>query len=258
MPVKKLLSDNYAGELAVKVRSAVKDKKALAISVEPPHEQGTTNICSVDRHGNAVAMTLTHGNPFGAQVTVDGLGLTLGHGMSRFEPNPRHPNAPGPGKRPLMGVSPSLVLRKGIPVMAVGAGGGVKIPNCLFDVLTQFVLQEASMESAVAAQRLHTTGTLSVAVEPHFPKETAQYLTGVGFKVQTSESSAIVSAVSFNPGNGECRGAIRGGLLTSSSVPSAGIRSRLALTLDAVHCASLSGLSRVATVPPQEKPIAAC
>ena len=94
--------------------------------------------------------------------------------------------------------------------MAIGGGGGEKIPNGIFDALTHYIMEGATMESAVAAPRLHNTGTLYVAVEPHWPKATAHYLKEVGFNIQTWESSAIVSAVSFNPANGECRGAIRG------------------------------------------------
>jgi gamma-glutamyltranspeptidase/glutathione hydrolase len=210
VPVKKLLSDTYAHELAAQVRSAVKEKKPIPLAIESHHDGGTNNICSADLHGNLVAVTATHGNPFGAQVTVDGLGLTLGHGMSRFDPNPRHPNAPGPGKRPVINVCPSVVLRKGRPVMATGGAGGERIPNCIFDVLTQYAVLGAPMESAVAAPRLQCTGTTYVAVEPHWPKATADYLKAVGFNVQTWESSAIVSAVSFDHENGECRGVIRG------------------------------------------------
>jgi gamma-glutamyltranspeptidase len=39
----------------------------------------------VDRAGGMISMTLTHGSAFGACVTVPGLGLTLGHGMTRFD-----------------------------------------------------------------------------------------------------------------------------------------------------------------------------
>jgi gamma-glutamyltranspeptidase len=80
----------------------------------------------------------------------------------------------------------------------------------IFDFITQYALQGASMEAAIAAPRVHCTGTLYVAIEPHFPKDTAQYLKDVGFNVQTWESSAIAGAASFNPANGECRAAIRG------------------------------------------------
>jgi gamma-glutamyltranspeptidase/glutathione hydrolase len=101
-------------------------------------------------------------------------------------------------------------LRQGKPVTAIGGGGGEKIPNGIFDALTEYLFQGASMEAAIAAPRLHNQGTLYVAVEPHYPKAAADYLKEVGFNVQTWESTAVFSAVSFNPANSECRGAIRG------------------------------------------------
>ena len=210
VPVEKLLSADYARAQAAKVMTAVNEKKPLPLDVKKHTDDGTNNLCSVDRHGNMVAVTITHGGGFGAQVTVDGLGLTLGHGMSRFEPHPGHPNAPGPGKRPVHNMSPSIVLRNRIPVLAVGCAGGVRIPNSILDMLTQYLLRDAPMDLAVAAPRLQSTGTLDVSVEPAWPKEQADYLKQTGFKVQTGESPSVVSAVSFNPENGECRGAVRG------------------------------------------------
>jgi gamma-glutamyltranspeptidase / glutathione hydrolase len=210
VPVKKLLSRGYAGALAGKVRNAVSQKRPVAIRIGEHRDEGTTNICAADREGNLVALTITHGDPFGAQVTVDGLGLTLGHGMSRFDTNPHHPNAPGPGKRPVINVCPSLVLRNGVSAMTIGGAGGMRIPNAIFDAITRYALHGASMDTAIAAPRLHSTGTLNVAVEPHFEKESARYLKEVGFNVGTWESSAIVSSVSFDRATGECRAAIRG------------------------------------------------
>ena len=187
----------------------MKEKKAIITGVPKHTDEGTNNICAVDSHGNIVAVTLTHGGSFGAQVTVDGLGLTLGHGMSRFDPHPGHPNAPRPGKRPVHNMCPSVVLRNGKPVIGVGAAGGVRIPNCVYDVLRNYLFQNATMDQAVAAPRVQCTGTLDVAIEPRFPKETAQYLKQVGFKVGTGESPAVVSAVSFDAAFGACNATIR-------------------------------------------------
>jgi gamma-glutamyltranspeptidase/glutathione hydrolase len=209
VPVEKLLSANYARELAVKIATSVKEKSAIITGVQKHTDDGTTNLCVVDAHGNIVTVTLTHGGGFGAQVTVDGLGLTLGHGMSRFDPHPGHPNSPGPSKRPVHNMCPSLVLKGNVPVLGVGTAGGVRIPNCVYDVLRRYLAHDDKMEDAVAAPRVQCTGTLDVAIEPHYPKELAQYLKQVGFKVQTWESSAVVSAVSFDPASGECRAAIR-------------------------------------------------
>jgi gamma-glutamyltranspeptidase/glutathione hydrolase len=209
VPVERLLSASYASEQAEKIRAAVTEQKPINTGLARHLDEGTNNLCAVDRTGNMVAVTLTHGGGFGAQVTVDGLGLTLGHGMSRFDPRPDHPNAPGPRKRPVHNMCPSILLRGGIPVMALGAAGGVRIPNSLFDLLTNYIFFGASMDEAIAAPRLQSTGTLDVAIEPSWPKESAAYLKQIGFKVQTWESSSVVSAVSFDPKTKRCRGALR-------------------------------------------------
>jgi gamma-glutamyltranspeptidase/glutathione hydrolase len=208
--VDKYLSTDYANALAEQVRVAVKNKKPIDIHVGEHHDEGTVNITAVDRNANFVAVTITHGNAFGAQVTVDGLGLTLGHGMSRFDPDLTHINAPGPGKRPLYNVAPTLVCREGKPVVAVGCAGGMRIPNAVLDFLIEYVWRGASMKQSVAAPRLQNVGTPVVAIEPHWPKQSADYLKQIGFKVQTWESSAVLSAVERNPADGKCQGAVRG------------------------------------------------
>jgi gamma-glutamyltranspeptidase/glutathione hydrolase len=208
VPLARLLSNGYAREQAKRIRAAVKAGKPLEIRIQYRSADGTTNLSAVDRHGNMIAMTFTHGGGFGAQVTVEGLGLTLGHGMSRFIPRPGHPNSPGPHKRPLHNMCPSLVTQKGAPLMAVGAAGGVKIPNTIFDILTGFVGARKTLEQAMAARRWHCMGRQEVALESGWPEAEAAYLNKLGFKV-SSGSGANASAVSFDSRSGECIGESR-------------------------------------------------
>jgi len=208
VPVRHLLSLDYSRELAAKVAAAVQNKRPIEILIRRHTDEGTNNISCVDSEGNMVAMTLTQGGAFGAQVTADGLGLTLGHGMSRFDPHPEHPNAPAPGKRPLHNMCPSIVLRDGKPMLALGGAGGVRIPNSIYDVLGQYIAQGVPMEEAVAAPRVNCAGTLDVALEAEWSKESANYLTGMGFKIQTGEG-AKVSAVTREIKTGECRAAMK-------------------------------------------------
>lgn len=208
IPVGLLLSGDYARENAEKISGAVQAKQPLPLEIQFPTHDGTVNLSSVDRHGNMVALTLTHGGTFGAQVAVDGLGLCLGHGMSRFNPRPGHPNSPGPGKRPLHNMCPTVVLREGKPLLAAGGAGGVRIPNSIFDMLTRFVMLAQPMEKAVAAPRLHCMGMLDVEVTNDWPVNEAEYLRSVGFKVKTGPT-ATVSAVCFDSASGDSRAAIR-------------------------------------------------
>ena len=208
VPVAKLLSADYARATADRVRQAVKEGKVLAHAATTRDHTGTINLSVVDRDGNLAAITLTHGNSYGARVTVDGLGLTLGHGMSRFDPHPGHPNCPGPGKRPLHNMCPTIVLRDGRPVLAIGGRGGRKIPNALFEVLTRHVGLGESLEAALAAPRPHTEGNLNLELEAKWPAAEAEALAKLGYKMKTA-ASATLSAAAFDPQTRECRAAMR-------------------------------------------------
>jgi gamma-glutamyltranspeptidase/glutathione hydrolase len=210
VPVDHLLSADYARELAAKVQAAVKEGKPISIQTQKHSDEGTNNLSSVDRHGNLVAMTITQGGSFGAQVTVDGLGLTLGHGMSRFTPLPGHPNAPGPGKRPLHNMCPTVIAHNGKPVMAVGGAGGQRIPNALYRVITKYVMEGATMEEAVAAPRLFCIGPPDVTVERRWPADQIEMLKQLGFKVRIEAGDdSHVSAALFNASTRGCRAAMR-------------------------------------------------
>jgi gamma-glutamyltranspeptidase/glutathione hydrolase len=208
VPVQRLLSKAYARDLGEKIEKAVKERKPAFIQAHKHRDEGTNNISCVDRHGNMVAATFTQGNTFGAQVTADGLGVTLGHGMSRFDPHPGHPNAPSAHKRPLHNMCPTVVLRKGRAVMAVGGAGGLRIPNTLYDVLVSYVLKGRSLADSVTDPRIHCTGTLQVGVQGNWPKADEEHLRGIGFEVRP-DRTAYASAVSFNPRSGECQAAAR-------------------------------------------------
>jgi gamma-glutamyltranspeptidase/glutathione hydrolase len=144
------------------------------------------------------AMTLTHGNSFGAQVTVDGLGLLLGHGNSRFDPAPGKPNSIAPGKRPLDNMCPTIVLRDGRPVLSIGAVGGRRIPNAIFQVLMKQFEDGGSLEDAVAEPRLHTEGGMLVRAEAGRPDSDINYLKQIGYTIGKPEI-CWVSGVQIDP-----------------------------------------------------------
>jgi gamma-glutamyltranspeptidase/glutathione hydrolase len=195
----RLLSEDYARESAEQIAVAVKAGRLLSHTVEPRDQDGTINLSAADRAGNFVALTLTHGNAFGARVTVPGLGLTLGHGMSRFDPVPDHPNAPGPGKRPLHNMAPTIVVRRGQGVLAIGGRGGRKIPNALFEALTQYVVLDKSLAESIAAPRLHTEGSAELEVEALWPTDERDTLQAIGYRIRTAGSAAL-SAVALEQG----------------------------------------------------------
>lgn len=195
----KLLSAGYAAECAEKILAEVKAGRILDHGLQTQAQGGTLNFSACDRHGNIAALTLTHGNSFGAQVTLEGLGLTLGHGMSRFDPRPDHPNAPGPGKRPLHNMAPCVITANGRPVVAIGGRGGRKIPNAMLEFMTQFVVRKRPFAASLTAPRLHTEGTQVVEHQKGWPQATTEALGKLGYTMKEA-GSATLSGVALENG----------------------------------------------------------
>jgi len=198
VPTARLLSDDYVEQLGRQVKQAVSDRSAIQLELASYEQDGTVHISAGDAHGNLVALTLTHGAGFGACVTVDGLGLTLGHGISRFDPRAGYANSIGPGKRPLNNMTPTIVLRQGRPVLAVGGRGGRRIPNALLAAVLQFVSGDPSARLSIDAPRIHTEGSRKIMLDHSWSSQEAAYFNELGFEV-TRGQVAYLSAVAFDP-----------------------------------------------------------
>ena len=190
----RLLSEEAIKVGARKVREAVAAGKPVPTTVARRPAGGTIHLNAVDAAGMMVALTFTHGNAFGAQVTVPGLGLVLGHGMSRFDPRPGHPNSVGPGKRPLNNMCPTVVTKAGAPVLALGATGGRKIPNTVFDVLACRLGEGQPLVDAIKAPRVHTEGDLNLLLEAAWPMAVVDRFKAAGYAVKAG-TGAFASAI---------------------------------------------------------------
>lgn len=201
VPVARLLSTAYADESAARVRKAVERQRLIPSKTDGRTSGGTIHLTAADAHGMMVALTLTHGEGFGARVTVDGLGLVLGHGMSRFDPTPGHPNAPRAGTRPLNNMCPTLVFAEGRPVVALGATGGRRIPNTLCDVLVHLVGRGTSLADAAAVPRLHTEGGDVLRFAKGWDPRVVEYLRRAGYTIQPG-GGANLNGITRDPATG--------------------------------------------------------
>jgi gamma-glutamyltranspeptidase/glutathione hydrolase len=211
VPVERLLSSRHAEEMAEKVRAALKGKRPVALDLDSSDDAGTINISVVDKNGNMIAITLTHGSSFGSRVSVEEFGMVLGHGMWRFDPRLGRPNSPGPGKRCVNNMCPMAITRNEKPILAIGGAGGTRIPNSIYEVLVNYVGLGKTMEQAMNAPRFDTDGTLKLGLEKGYSPEEQTFLKGLGYKVSPSQS-AYVSAVSWNAKTGGALGISTGGI----------------------------------------------
>lgn len=125
----------------------------------------TTHFSILDSEGNAVSSTQTINAAFGSGVVVPGTGVLLNDEMDDFSAKPGVANIYGglggaanaiaPGKTPLSSMSPTIVLRDGRPIMAVGAPGGTRIISCVAETILNVLAYRLPPYEAVAGVRFH-------------------------------------------------------------------------------------------------------
>ena len=116
-----------------------------------PHDEKatTTHYSVVDRKGNAVSVTYTINDDFGAKVIAGDTGFFLNDEMDDFTAKPGAPNLFGlvqgkanaiaPGKRPLSSMTPTIVLKDGKPLLVVGTPGGSRIITTVLEIIVNVI-----------------------------------------------------------------------------------------------------------------------
>jgi gamma-glutamyltranspeptidase/glutathione hydrolase len=167
--------------------------------------ENTTHYSVVDAEGNAVSVTTTLNDSFGARVTAEGLGFLLNDEMDDFTSKPGIPNgygliqgpanAIGPGKRPLSAMTPTIVLKDGKLFLVLGSPGGPTIITTVANVLIGIVDFSLDIEEAVNAPRFHHQWLPDqILVEDRLSPDTMNVLRSKGHKL----------AVRHFWGDGEC------------------------------------------------------
>lgn len=143
---------------------AVLEEKSAAGAAEvapaPPVPPGnTTHFCVVDRAGNMVSLTQTINSYFGSGLAVGELGIVLNNELADFDLREGSPNHPAPGKIPRSSMSPTIVVRDGVPVATLGSPAGRRIPSAVVQVMLRHAVFGEPLAQAVDASRIHIEAT---------------------------------------------------------------------------------------------------
>src|SRR4029077_19507800 len=139
VPASGLLSKKYAEALRAEVDpNRAKPSSEIRAGDAPAFDHpNTTHYSIVDRFGNAVANTYTLNLNYGVGLVAEGTGILLNNELDDFAAKPGAPNAfgligydanaPGPSKRPLSSMTPTIVLKDSKPFIVTGSPGGSRI-----------------------------------------------------------------------------------------------------------------------------------
>lgn len=167
VPLTSLTSKEYAA----RIRTGIDLSKATPSSdikagVTPRNEgKNTTHYSVIDQFGNAVSATVTLNLNFGLGLVAEGTGVLLNNELDDFALAPGVPNAfgliggaanaPGPNKKPLSSMSPTILLKDGKVFLVTGSPGGSTIITTVLRVVSGVIDHKLDIAQAVLLPRVH-------------------------------------------------------------------------------------------------------
>ncbi len=219
IPLAGLISKTYAEHLRALIAP---DRARPAADIRPGEPQAyesdqTTHFSIVDADGNAVANTYTLNLPYGSGLVAEGTGVLLNDELDDFAAKPGaanvyglmggDANAPGPGRRPLSSMSPTLVFKDGKLMMATGSPGGSRIISVVLQIILDVIDHGLNAAEAENAPRAHDQlWPDELRIERGMSPDTIRLLQAMGHKVVLGEAMGSANTILRAP-DGELEGA---------------------------------------------------
>jgi gamma-glutamyltranspeptidase/glutathione hydrolase len=207
IPVEGLLSKKYAAQLRASM-GARPTPAAQVHAGKPAAAEGrnTTHFSIIDGDGNAVSNTYTLNFSYGLGLVADGTGVLLNNELDDFAAKPGTANAyglvgfnanlPGPGKRPLSSMTPTIVLKNGKPFLVTGSPGGSRIITAVLQVIANVIDFHMPIGKAVSAPRLHNQWLPDKTyVEPGFPAAVLNGLKARGHVIVPTDPHTAANSI---------------------------------------------------------------
>lgn len=165
MPIDRLISKEFAQERFANVdltKASPSDSSKFGQLYGGDH---TTHFSVVDKEGNAVSLTYTLENSYGAGMGSGKLGFIFNNEMGDFNPIPgittrsgqigSNPNLVAPEKRMLSSMTPTIVAKDGKPYLVIGSPGGRTIINTVFQTVLNVLAYDMRIDRAIEAMKIH-------------------------------------------------------------------------------------------------------
>jgi len=204
-------ADLVTKERAARLRARIGARATPSIDVRPGEARdgegrNTTHFSVIDRDGNAVSNTYTLNFSFGLGLVAPGTGVLLNNELDDFTAKPGAANAyglvgfdknlPAPGKRPLSSMTPTIVLKNGMPFLVTGSPGGSRIITAVLQVIVNVIDFAMPLTRAVSAPRLHQQWEPDqVYVEPGFAPAVLDALRARGHVIVASDPHTAANSI---------------------------------------------------------------
>jgi len=210
MPIDRLVSKQYAAELARGIRLDRASSSSPTSFSWPAESDETTHLSVVDSARNAVALTYTLEYGYGSRIVVPGAGFLLNNEMGDFNAGPgltdatglvgTDPNLAQPGKRMLSSMTPTILAQDGRLLMVTGSPGGRTIINTVLQTILNVVDFGMNVQEAIDAPRVHHQWLPDQLAHERFgfSPDTLAILAGRGHKLLETGQQGVAEAIVYD------------------------------------------------------------
>lgn len=199
------------------------ERRRAKISLQRTHalprfsldEHGTEALITKDREGNVVSLTTTVNHLFGSKLMALASGVVINDQLDDFTSKTdvapfgmsESPNRARAGARPVSSMTPTIVTKNGVPVLALGGSGGMAIATNAVQTLLAALVFGHDPKRAVSEARIYIpTKGAHIAVEPGTSKaHTAELERRGEIVTEMRFSSTAIQMLSFD--NAQVKGA---------------------------------------------------
>lgn len=162
----------------------------------------TSHFSIVDAIGNVVSMTTTIENGFGSRLMVGG--FLLNNELTDFSFVPEIDgkpvaNAIEPGKRPRSSMAPTIVMKDGKPILAIGSPGGSRIIPYVAKTLIAWVDWEMDIQQAIELPHLLNRFGIYDLEKGTAAEKLAPALEALGFKTEIRDLTSGLHGIEITP-----------------------------------------------------------
>ncbi len=195
VPLNKLKSSSYLKELASDIKTDKISKKYKDVFDTVADEEGhenTTHFVVIDKEGTVVSVTNTLSNFFGTGAYVDG--FFLNSQLDNFSKSKKRPNHGAPGKKAVSWTAPTVILKDGKPILAIGSAGGRNIPPVLAETIIRTLDFNQPLQEAVEATRFVVEKN-TVIIEEALPASVTNKLQKLGYQIEVRKSPSFYGSI---------------------------------------------------------------
>ncbi len=214
VPLRELTSKEYAKIIREKIPSdrALTKDEVLPGKFDGYESTETTHFSIMDKDGAMISSTQTVNGFMGSGLVIPGTGMLLNNEMDDFATKVGAKNLFGAvggennlvesEKRPLSSMSPTLVLKNGEPLLAVGTPSGTRILTCVAQTILNYIEHNEPLLNAVSAVRYHQqwypdelrVGTVGLL------KDEEDKLREMGYKINHRNLGCRIQAIALEKG----------------------------------------------------------